>query len=88
MTEDQRHIVLVRDVESETTLCAADVILHDVPEGELRGDLYPAAMLDEGRYVLWIDFESWPVHLLPSESKPSPAMVIQSDTAPPIPDSN
>ena len=82
--EPNRFIVEVRDVTNEAALCPAEVILRDHSEGRVRGDLYPAAMLDEGAYVLRFGDEGWPVVLQRSESPP-PAMVITSDVdAPPF----
>ncbi|MDP6605957.1 MAG: hypothetical protein QF664_06840 [Dehalococcoidia bacterium] len=65
---------------------SAEAIVREVPEGQIRGDLCPAAMLDAGSYVLWIDDEHWTVALRPSGSEPPPAMVIESDVDPPISD--
>jgi hypothetical protein len=83
MTTGQRHIVEVRDIRVGASLCPAEAILHEVPAGRVRGDLYPAAMLDEGGYVLWLNDQNWTVFLQRSESEPPPAMVIESDTDPP-----
>jgi hypothetical protein len=76
--EPNRFIVEVRDIGDEAALCPAEAILHDLSEGRVRGDLYPAAMLDEGAYVLRFGDEGWPVVLQRSEPPP-PAMVITSD---------
>ena len=78
----RRDIVEVRDLDGETALCPAEAVLGEV-EGESRWLLYPAALLDEGRYVLHINGENWPVLLRRAESKPPPAMVILSDFDPP-----
>jgi len=87
----QRYIVEVRDFSGETALCPAEAILlavpdGDVPEGEqggsVRGDLYPAAQLDEGGYVLRLNGESWRVLLRRSRSQSPPTMVIVSGDDP------
>ncbi len=83
--EPNRFIVEVRDMRDEAALCPAEAILHDRSGGRVRGDLYPAAMLDEGSYVLRLGRESWPVGLRRSESSPPPAMVITSDVRAPLP---
>ena len=80
--ESRRDIVDVRDSDGETALCPAEAVLGEVG-GETSWLLYPAALLDEGRYVLHIDGENWPVLLRRAESKPPPAMVILSDFDPP-----
>jgi hypothetical protein len=77
--EPNRFIVEVRDNRDEAALCPAEAILHDHSGGRVRGDLHPAAMLDEGAYVLRLGSETWPVVLGRSESSPPPAMVITSD---------
>ena len=83
MTEGRRDIVEVRDIDGETALCPAEAVLLNLPGGQRRWYLYPAALLDEGQYVLHIDGENWPVLLRRDESKPPPAMVILSDFDPP-----
>ncbi len=87
-TEGRRHIVEVRDIRDLAALCPAEAILHHFPEGHVRGELYPAAMLDEGEYILRLNAESWPVLLKSSPSHPPPAMVIESDLDPPIDDTS
>ena len=88
MTRYEPHgdIVEVRDISGETALCPAEAVIRDLPEGESRWLLYPAALLDEGQYVLHIDGENWPVLLRRAESKAPPAMVILSDFDPPAGD--
>ena len=88
MTRYEPHgdIVEVRDVDAVTALCPAEAVLRDLPGGESRWLLYPAALLDEGKYVLHINGENWPVLLRRAESKPPPAMVILSDFDPPAGD--
>lgn len=49
--EGRRNIVEVRDIDGETALCPAEAVLREV-EGENQWLLYPAALLDEGKYVL------------------------------------
>ena len=73
----------VRDIDGETALCPAEAVIRDLPGGESRWLLYPAALLDEGKYVLRINGENWPVLLRRAESKAPPAMVILSDFDPP-----
>jgi len=82
-TEARRDIVEVRNLDGVTALCPAEAVIRDLPDGETRWLLYPAALLDEGRYVLHINGENWPVLLRRAESKAPPAMVILSDFDPP-----
>ena len=82
-TEARREIVEVRDVDGETALCPAEAVFGEAPEGDDRWLLYPAALLDEGKYVLHIDGENWPVLLRRAESQAPPAMVILSEFDPP-----
>ena len=81
-TERRRDIVEVRDLNGETALCPAETVLREV-EGENQWLLYPAALLDEGKYVLHLNGENWPVLLRRAESEAPPAMVILSDFDPP-----
>ena len=82
--EPNRFVVEVRDMRDEAALCPAEAILDHPADGPVRGGLYPAAMLDEGAYVLRLGSESWPVVLRRSESTPPPAMVITSDVEAPL----
>jgi hypothetical protein len=82
--EARRDIVEVRDVNGETALCPAEAILLEV-DGENQWLLYPAALLDEGGYVLNIDGENRVVLLRRAESQAPPAMVILSDFDPSAP---
>ncbi len=82
--EPNRFIVEVRDIRDEAALCPAEAILDHRSAGRVRGDLYPAAMLDEGAYVLRLGSESWPVGLRRFESSPPPALVITSDVEAPL----
>ena len=77
--ESGRFIVEVRDVGDQASFCPGELILHDRPAGRVRGNLYPAAMLDEGEYVLRLNGASWPVRLRRSESQQPPAMVVEGD---------
>lgn len=82
-TQGHRHIVNVHDMDG-AALCPAEAVLDDFPTGQLRGDLYPAARLPDGEYMLVFDGSSqWPVILRSSGSEPS-AMSIRSDVDPPI----
>ena len=80
--DSRRDIVEVRDIDGEVALCPAEAVVHEI-EGENQWVLYPAALLDEGRYVLHIDGENWPVMLRRAESKAPPAMEVLSDFEPP-----
>jgi len=82
--EPNRFIVEVRDLTDEAALCPAEAILTHRSAGRVRGDLYPAATLDEGAYVLRLGSERWPVVLRRSRSSPPPAMVITSDVEAPL----
>ncbi len=83
--EPNRFIVEVRDDKDEWALCPAEAILARNPDRRARGDLYPAATLDEGAYVLRLGGESRHVVLRRSESSPPPAMLITSDVEAPLP---
>ena len=74
-TEARRDIVEVRNLDGVTALCPAEAVLLEL-EGENQWLLYPAALLDEGKYVLHLNGENWPVLLRRAESK---APVILSD---------
>ncbi|HJM89309.1 MAG TPA: hypothetical protein QF624_06745 [Dehalococcoidia bacterium] len=81
--EGRRYIVVVQD-SAAVELCPAELIVHDVPEGEVRGDLYPALRFPEGDYTLVFGgTERGPVTLRMSDAEPPPAMVVLSDVDPP-----
>ena len=84
--ERRRYIVVVQD-SAAVELCPAELLLDDIPDGDARGDLYPAARLPEGKYTLVFGgTATWPVTLRLSDSEPPPAVVVFSNVDPPAVD--